>query len=192
MFVFSFSEILIMNKLDIFCLSSLFFSPLFLPYFSHSWNKGKIGSEKKERRADYIWLCKCFGFFYVAQMVKKPPAMQETPVQPLGWEDLLEEGMASTPVFFPGESHEQRSPAGCSPWDHKRVRHDLATKQQHVFSLTGDSLNFFLLASPISKIHSFLWSFRKVWIVRIVFSSLGYWGVNWSCWFVIYLFYFPT
>ena len=74
-----FLRILIMNKLDIFCLSSLFISPLFLPYFSHSWNKGKIGSEKKERRADYIWLCKRFGFFYVAQMVKKPPAMQENP-----------------------------------------------------------------------------------------------------------------
>ena len=29
----------------------------------------------------------------VAQMVKKPPAMQETWVQSLGWEDPLEEGM---------------------------------------------------------------------------------------------------
>ena len=24
-----------------------------------------------------------------------------------------------TPVFLPGESHGQRSLAGCSPWDHK-------------------------------------------------------------------------
>ena len=31
----------------------------------------------------------------VAQTVKKPPAMQETRVQSLGWEDLLEEGMAT-------------------------------------------------------------------------------------------------
>ena len=28
-------------------------------------------------------------------MVKNPPAMQETWVQPLGWEDFLEEGMAT-------------------------------------------------------------------------------------------------
>ena len=28
-------------------------------------------------------------------MVKNPPAMQETWVQPLGWEDPLEEGMAT-------------------------------------------------------------------------------------------------
>ena len=31
----------------------------------------------------------------VAQMVKNPPAMWETWVQPLGWEDPLEEGMAT-------------------------------------------------------------------------------------------------
>ena len=31
----------------------------------------------------------------VAQIVKNPPAMQETWVQCLGWEDPLEEGMAT-------------------------------------------------------------------------------------------------
>ena len=36
----------------------------------------------------------------------------------------------STPVFFPGESHGQRSLVGYSPWDRKRVGHDLATQQQ--------------------------------------------------------------
>ena len=35
-----------------------------------------------------------------------------------------------TPVFLPGKTHGQRSLAGYSSWDHKRVRHDLATKQQ--------------------------------------------------------------
>ena len=33
--------------------------------------------------------------FLVAQMVKNLPAMPEIWVQPLGWEDLLEEGMAT-------------------------------------------------------------------------------------------------
>ena len=33
-----------------------------------------------------------------------------------------------TPVFLPGKSHRQKSLAGYSPWGHKRVRHDLATK----------------------------------------------------------------
>ena len=35
-----------------------------------------------------------------------------------------------TPVFLCGESHGQRSLAGYSPWGRKRVRHNLATKQQ--------------------------------------------------------------
>ena len=35
--------------------------------------------------------------------------MQETRVLFLGWEDPLEEGMASTPVFLPGKCHGQRN-----------------------------------------------------------------------------------
>ena len=38
--------------------------------------------------------------------------MRETQVQPLGQEDPLEKGMASTPVFLPGESHGQKSLVG--------------------------------------------------------------------------------
>ena len=33
-----------------------------------------------------------------------------------------------TLVFLLGKSHGQRSLEGYSPWGHKRVRHDLATK----------------------------------------------------------------
>ena len=36
-----------------------------------------------------------FQGFPVAQTVKDPPAMQETWVQSLGWEDHLENGMAT-------------------------------------------------------------------------------------------------
>ena len=31
----------------------------------------------------------------IAQLVKNPPAMQETPVRSVGWEDLLEKGQAT-------------------------------------------------------------------------------------------------
>ena len=34
-------------------------------------------------------------YFVVAQLVKNLPAMQETWVQSLGWEDALEKGMAT-------------------------------------------------------------------------------------------------
>ena len=55
----------------------------------------------------------------VAQPVKNPPAVQETLVRSLGQEDPLEEGMATTPVFLPGEFHGQRSLVGYSPWGRK-------------------------------------------------------------------------
>ena len=37
-----------------------------------------------------------------------------------------------TPVFLPRKSHGQRSLVGYSPWGHKRVRHNLETKQQQI------------------------------------------------------------
>ena len=40
----------------------------------------------------------------VAQIIKSLPTMQETWVRSLGWEDPLEEGVATHPVFLPGES----------------------------------------------------------------------------------------
>ena len=52
-------------------------------------------------------------------MVRNPPAMKEPQVQFLGGEDTLEKEMATTPVFLPGKSHEQRSLMGYSPWCHK-------------------------------------------------------------------------
>ena len=50
----------------------------------------------------------------VPQLVDNPPAMQETLVQSLGWEDPLEKGRLPTPVFWPREFH-----GLYSPWGHK-------------------------------------------------------------------------
>ena len=41
-------------------------------------------------------------------MVKNPPAMRETWVQSLGWEDPLEEGMAIHPSILAGRIHVDR------------------------------------------------------------------------------------
>ena len=52
----------------------------------------------------------------VAQMVKNPPAIQETWVQSLGF-DPLEEGMATHSSILAMENpHGQRSLVGYSPW----------------------------------------------------------------------------
>ena len=52
----------------------------------------------------------------VAQIVKNLSAMQETQVQSLGGEDPWRSEWLPTPVFLPGEFHEQRSLEGYRPW----------------------------------------------------------------------------
>ena len=54
-----------------------------------------------------------------AQKVKNLPAVPETWVWSLGWEDPLEKKMATHSVILPGEIHGQRTLAGYSPWGHK-------------------------------------------------------------------------
>jgi len=51
-----------------------------------------------------------------------------------------------TPVFWPGQSHGQRSLMGYSPRDWKRIRHDLMTEYEYSnFILTEFSVFLFLL-----------------------------------------------
>ena len=55
-------------------------------------------------------------------MLKNPPAMQETQVQPLDQEDPRKKEMTKpTSVFLPGKFHGQRSLAGYSPGGHKEL-----------------------------------------------------------------------
>ena len=63
-------------------------------------------------------------------MVKNLPARQDTQVQSLGGEDILEKGTATTPVFWPGEFHGQRIPAGYSPRDRKES--DMTEQLSHI------------------------------------------------------------
>ena len=57
----------------------------------------------------------------VAQIVKSLPAMQENWVWSLSREDPLRREQQPTPLFFPGESHGQRSLVGYSPWGCKEL-----------------------------------------------------------------------
>ena len=50
---------------------------------------GRSPGEKTGYPLQYSWAS------LVVQMIKNPPAMWETWVRSLGWEDLLEEGMAT-------------------------------------------------------------------------------------------------
>ena len=61
--------------------------------------------------------------------VKNLPVMQEMQVQSLGQEDPLEEGMATIPVFLPGESRGQRSLVGYGPQHCQESDRTEATEQ---------------------------------------------------------------
>ena len=77
-------------------------------------------------------LCKAYhGASLVAQMVKNLPAMQETWVQPLDWEDPLEEGMvtySSIPAYRIPWTEE---PGGLQSTGSQRVGQDCVIKHRH-------------------------------------------------------------
>ena len=69
---------------------------------------GRSAGEGKGYPLQYSWASP------VALLVKNPPAMRETWVRSLGWEDPLEQGTILTPVFWPGDCQ-----GLYSPWDRK-------------------------------------------------------------------------
>ena len=64
------------------------------------------------------------GASLVAQMVKNPPAMRETWVQSLGWEDPLEEGMATHSSILAWRIPGMGEPGGLPSLGSHRVGHD--------------------------------------------------------------------
>ena len=62
--------------------------------------------------------------FLVAQMVKSPPAIQETQVRSLGHEDPLEKGMATHSSILAWRIPWTEEPDGLESTGFPRVRHD--------------------------------------------------------------------
>ena len=70
-------------------------------------------------------MCVCvYHIFLVAQLVKNPPAMQETWVQSLGWEDPLEKGMATHSSILVWRIPWTEEPDRLESTGLKRARHD--------------------------------------------------------------------
>ena len=64
----------------------------------------------------FVWFLSEDGASLVAQMVKHLPAMRETRVRSLGWEDPLEKEMAIHSSILPRKFHGWRNLVGYSPW----------------------------------------------------------------------------
>ena len=73
----------------------------------------------------------------VAQTVENPPAMQETRVRSLGWEDPLEKGMATHSSLLAWRIPWTEEPGGLQSRGLQRVRHDRVTKPPPFTKITS-------------------------------------------------------
>ena len=79
---------------------------------------GRFPGEGMGYPIQYSWV------FLIAQMVKNLPAMQETWVQSLGWEDPLEEGMATHSSILDWRIPWTEEPGRLQSMGSQRVGHD--------------------------------------------------------------------
>ena len=87
----------------------------------------------------------------VAQVVKNLPVMQEVEeirVQSLGWEDTLEEEMATHSSFLVWKIPQTEEPGGLQSIESQRVRQDLVTEYAHT------CLDLFLFGPPTLSAYS--------------------------------------
>ena len=77
-----------------------------------------------EIRSHFEWLPHALRDSLVAQTVKSLPAMQETQVQSLGWEDPLEKEMATHSSILAWKIPLMEEPGGLQSMRSQRVGHD--------------------------------------------------------------------
>ena len=81
----------------------------------------ETGSSPRERIGyplQYSWA------ILVGQMVENPPVMWETLVRSLGWEDTLEEGMATHSSILPWKIPQTEKAGRLQTKGSQRIRHD--------------------------------------------------------------------
>ena len=65
--------------------------------------------------------------FLISQLLKNPPAVQETPVQSLGWEGPLEDGIATHSSVLAWRIPWTEEPGGLQPlWSQRATKHSTA------------------------------------------------------------------
>ena len=100
----------------------------------------------------------------MAQMVKRLPAMQESQVQSLGWEDSLEKVMAT---HSSGETCGQRSLVSYNPWGCKDSETTEQLKHTHTHTQSHGLFSVINSATINTLIHVswyFCVSFSKIYI----------------------------
>ena len=96
------------------------------------------------------WRHKFTANYFMAQMVKNLPIMQETWVGSLGRDDLLEKEWPLNPVFLPGEFHGQRRLVDYSTWGRKQSdMTEWLTLSLHLISERRNNFSIGLLSTYI-------------------------------------------
>ena len=111
----------------------------------------------------------------VAQMVKRVPAMQETRVWPLGWEDPLEKEMATQSSILAWKIPWTEELIDYSPWGHKESD---TTERLHFlfFSLLSlTSFHFSVICKTSSDSHFAFLHFFFLGVVLIPVSCTMSW-----------------
>ena len=126
-------------------------TPVFFPGESRTEEPGELQSMGSQRvRHDwsdlacmqvYIYICVCvcvcvylyFGASLLAQSVKNLPAVQETWVRSLGWEDPLEKEMATHYSILAWKFSWTEEPGGLQSMRSQRVGHDWATNTTNTY-----------------------------------------------------------
>ena len=113
--------------------------------FLESCKLPRLNHEAVEKLKRSINCTEIMRDFLLAQLVKNLPAMQETWVQFLGWEDPLEKETATDSSMLAWEIPRTEEPGRLQSIEWQRVGHDSATHQQEpwskikVLTLTGPS-----------------------------------------------------
>ena len=96
-------------------------------------------------------------------------------IQSLSQEDLLEKEMATHSSILAWETPWTEKPGGLQIMELQEVRHDLVTKQQHIFSLVLRTLSGTQATNCINK-----YSINICWIKQINNYYWNLWGVTQS------------
>ena len=119
----------------------LWCSAFFIVQLSHPYmTTGKNTALTLTREAHFIYRSVYMWASLVAQTVKNPPAIQDTWVWSLGWEDPLKEGMATHSRILAWRIPRTEEPGSLQSIGSQRVKHDWATKHSTTSCTRGERI----------------------------------------------------
>ena len=112
----------------------------------------------------------------MAQMVKNLPAMWETQVWSLGWQDPLEKEMATHSSTLTWKIPWREEPGGLQSTGSKRVRHDWATSLSfsHPYVTTGKTIAL-TIWTFVGKVMSLLFNMLSRFVIGFLPRSMRLW-----------------